>query len=332
MIRPFKVKDFITVCSQLSYFSGQIINEVYESKDLGEKLKGKDDPYTIADLKVQKMIVQGIRHYWPTVQLVGEESEDYPGPIDLDSDALLDEKFLELEAVLDQENVTKYHDTFNVEDLTIFIDPLDGTLDFVRGGLDCVTTLIGVANKGKPLIGLVAKHYVMNELNKPKFQPRIYFGYVGVKEVLTLDTNEDGKIPRMIGKLPNMANTSKIDNFSVVTSLNHFSEKLGQILKTVPPTDTKRVGGAGNKFVHILENKADCYIYEGKGMKRWDTLPIETLIRCAGGYISDVLGADYEYSFRADNDYMNYQGILCTKSKELYIDMLTKVAPFFSAL
>ena len=44
---------------------------------------------------------------------------------------------------------------FNVDDAVVWIDPLDGTSDFVKGTLDAVTVLIGLSLKGKSRAGII---------------------------------------------------------------------------------------------------------------------------------------------------------------------------------
>ena len=46
-------------------------------------------------------------------------------------------------------------ETFNIKDAVVWIDPLDGTKDFVDGNLSAVTVLIGLSLKGKSRIGVV---------------------------------------------------------------------------------------------------------------------------------------------------------------------------------
>jgi 3'-phosphoadenosine 5'-phosphosulfate (PAPS) 3'-phosphatase len=46
-------------------------------------------------------------------------------------------------------------ETFNIKDAVVWIDPLDGTRDFVDGNLSAVTVLIGLSLQGKSRIGVV---------------------------------------------------------------------------------------------------------------------------------------------------------------------------------
>lgn len=46
-------------------------------------------------------------------------------------------------------------ETFNTKDAVVWIDPLDGTSDFVKGNLPAVTVLIGLSINGKSRLGIV---------------------------------------------------------------------------------------------------------------------------------------------------------------------------------
>jgi len=50
-------------------------------------------------------------------------------------------------------------DSVNEEDLTFWIDPLDGTGGFARGHTQHVTVNIGIAVKGRPLFGLIGSPF-----------------------------------------------------------------------------------------------------------------------------------------------------------------------------
>jgi len=50
-------------------------------------------------------------------------------------------------------------ETFDTDEAVVWIDPLDGTSDFVKGNLTAVTVLIGLAIKGKSRLGVVHKPF-----------------------------------------------------------------------------------------------------------------------------------------------------------------------------
>jgi len=48
---------------------------------------------------------------------------------------------------------------FDTKEAILWIDPLDGTSDFVKGNLEAVTTLIGLSIKGVSKLGVVHNAY-----------------------------------------------------------------------------------------------------------------------------------------------------------------------------
>ena len=66
------------------------------------------------------------------------------------------------------------------EDMTVWIDPLDGTKEFTEGFLDHVTVLVGIAI-GKDAIGGVIHQPFWNYQNqdKDKVLGRTFYGVVG---------------------------------------------------------------------------------------------------------------------------------------------------------
>lgn len=80
------IKKFLSVATQLALEASRIIKDVYESKDLGKIMKGVNDPVTEvqtllteADFRVQTMIMDGLRSYWPTLRMIGEETSNFKG-------------------------------------------------------------------------------------------------------------------------------------------------------------------------------------------------------------------------------------------------------------
>lgn len=76
-------------------------------------------------------------------------------------------------------NLTKnLNNQFDLDKVIVWIDPLDGTLSFVQGELDSVTTLIGVSYQGVPYMGIIGRPFTLKSENKYQFDPYIYFGHI----------------------------------------------------------------------------------------------------------------------------------------------------------
>ena len=74
-----------------------------------------------------------------------------------------------------------------------WVDPLDGTKDFVRGDLEHVTTMIGITVNEKPHVGIISQPFVLsdNPEEKYQFKPRIYFAVRPLKEVFVLQFDKE---------------------------------------------------------------------------------------------------------------------------------------------
>lgn len=117
---------------------------------------------------------------YPTLVIKGEEDSELYNKYDpvilpeklnrkLISQDVLDKAHLQRSAFIEQLKVVhpdvQTSDvpfrTFNTKDAIVWVDPLDGTSDYVKGNLPAVTVLIGLAIKGSSRIGIV--HHPFSE-------------------------------------------------------------------------------------------------------------------------------------------------------------------------
>lgn len=135
---------------------------------------------TIADVKAQTLIVNGIRKFYPTIRIVGEEEVEYEGDLGFDL-AKLNPNLIEESLFSGSNN----KNTFAVDEVVVWVDPLDGTLSYVKEEYDAVTTLIGVSIANKPLMGVIGQPYRLKD-SAFSFEPKIYFGHVDVPAVYSV--------------------------------------------------------------------------------------------------------------------------------------------------
>jgi len=57
-------------------------------------------------------------------------------------------------------------ESFNTSNSVVYIDPLDGTKDFVNGNKYAVTVLIGLAINGIPKVGIIHNPFASNQNDK----------------------------------------------------------------------------------------------------------------------------------------------------------------------
>lgn len=72
----------------------------------------------------------------------------------------------------------------------------------------------------------------------------------------------------------------------VTCTMNRFSQ-MQTVLDKMSPSVIIRLGGAGNKALHILDEYADLLLHMTKGIKFWDMCASEALMRARFGIVSD---------------------------------------------
>ena len=129
-------------------------------------MKDIDDPrsaLTEADLAAQKAIVDRIKATWPNLRIVGEEDEDESNEVDVSDPALQLRR--DLCDVSQSPSLVGWSEPIEV--LTVFVDPVDGTREFVEGRLDAVQCLIGVACRGRSVAGAIGLPFPGGSLAEP---------------------------------------------------------------------------------------------------------------------------------------------------------------------
>lgn len=106
---------------RLALLAGDAIMAIYDSPDLGTRLKEDASPVTLADEAADALISAGLRAAFPDLTLITEEQAE--------SHALRAQSFL-------------------------IVDPLDGTKEFVRRRGDFTVNIAWVEN-GTPVLGVV---------------------------------------------------------------------------------------------------------------------------------------------------------------------------------
>ena len=130
---------------------------------LASTRKDADDPrsaLTEADTAAQIAIVNALRTAWPGLRIVGEEEEE-ESP---DEGAALRRDLLD-DACAPHPATTAWREPLDV--LTVFVDPVDGTREFVEGRLDAVQCLIGIACRGRAVAGAIGLPFPDGDLERP---------------------------------------------------------------------------------------------------------------------------------------------------------------------
>ena len=247
------------------------IRRVQESGGVDATLKIAGDAksaLTAADLAAQAAVVGALSKAWPGLTIVGEEDE-----------AALDEDH-ELatpldDALLDWECTT----SVDLSKARVFVDPLDGTREFVEGRLDAVQCLVGVAVGDTPVCGAVGLPFPAD--GGP---PRVIYatsrGSVGPSDAPRALKRDSETLLVIAGDGSDPAQAAAVEAF--------------------PGADFAVRGAAGNKLKSVAEGEADVAVLHRK-TSAWDTCAPSAAILAADGRVTDYFGAPLSYTGAVGN-------------------------------
>lgn len=265
----------------------------------------------------------------------------------------------------EKENKTLFsHPACAESDVTVWVDPLDGTREFVEGPefWSGVTVLIGVAVKGVPVAGVIHQPFVGTD-GKPaasvlaavaaRAERKAALAAEGWKPKRKTKNPEDdletfpkgsfgrGRtlwgVPGLgvlshPGREPHKASPvmkpprADVKNLRVATTRSHPSPFVEGAVYKLYPFSVIRTGGAGGKVALMLDGVVDTWVFPAKGTKRWDTCAGEALLFAnRGGFV--VRGSDgaaYEYGAAIAEWPGNVDGVIAGADKDLYPWMVHK--------
>lgn len=231
-------KRALDVALSLGQEAAQGIARIYAG-DFAVEYKEKDDPVTRADKEANEFLCAGLLAAFPDIPVVAEESDPatYAG--------------------------------FAKKPAAWFVDPLDGTREFVaRNDEFCV--MIGLAEGGRAVLGVLVC-------------PALERTFVGGEGVPAYELDEGGRRGKCDKRKAIHVSAKKdLQGARVLVSRSHLPQaahdamaRLG--LVTVP------CGSAGVKAAKIACGEGDLYAQPGRAGNLWDACAPEAVVRAAGG-------------------------------------------------
>eukprot|EP00980_Cylindrotheca_fusiformis_P000230 scaffold52_cov183-Cylindrotheca_fusiformis.AAC.9 len=253
------------------YHPLQTIRKFQENEVVEGKLKEEGDMRSVltqADLDAQATIIGSLRETWgDDLRIIGEEDENDTTP-NFDGTAL-------------KKNHFDYSDLFHdekvpLDEITLFVDPLDGTREFVEGRLQNVASLIGIARDGKSIAGVVGLPFS----EEPGHDIVIHYGIA--------DQNAS--------TLPKLELEEAVHEHDGITIFTGDSDNqiLGNaVAHAMSMAKNPRhviVGGTASKFQQLLKVPNSIAILHFKS-QLWDTCASESIICSQGGKVTDMFGS-----------------------------------------
>jgi len=251
----------------------------------------------VADTSAQRIIVSSILGVYPNLNIIGEEDESVEADVAFQRklrDDLVDgyEWTAPLSSSGEDEVVPAELDMSQV---VVYVDPLDGTREFVEGRLHNVQSLIGVCYKGKPIMGAIGLPFPTNEQSATE----VVFGVVGkgIGKMMLTKKSGDDIVNCPFSELTQHHDGDPISISSgdskLVVPIVNLAEK---IFASRGVGISRQIAGAtGNKLLLVTCGQTTLSLLHDK-TNLWDTAAPTALLEAMGGRITDYFGEPLIYN------------------------------------
>jgi 3'(2'), 5'-bisphosphate nucleotidase len=209
--------------------------------------KSKNDPVTNADREANALLCASLASEFPGIPIVAEESEPHA------------------------------YAGFEHVDTAWFVDPIDGTREFVAKNGE-FAVMVGLAEAGRATLGVIV--YPVDG--------RAFVGGEGI-DAFEVDASGARKPIRV-------STVSAIEDAELLISRSHpRRESLGAIAARRGVRKVTPCGSAGVKATRIATGEADVYAQPGRAGMLWDACAPEAIVVAAGGRVTDARGVPFDY-------------------------------------
>ena len=254
--------DELAIMLRVAREASVIIARIYAT-NFSVDYKGPADPVTQADREANTLICARLAESFGPIPIVAEESDEsaFAGWVGAPR--------------------------------VFFVDPLDGTLEFVARNGDFVV-MIGLVENGRPVAGVVVA-------------PASGVAWAGAESLGAYEVAPDG------ARTPiRVTDTSLLARANVVVSRSHPSQRLQRLIERLGVEKATPRGSAGLKATDVASGRADFYLHPNQAGKRWDTCAPEAIVSAAGGICTDASGQAIDYT---GPELPNIKGFLASNGK-----------------
>ena len=304
----FNLSELVSIMLQYYSFLDEYGQKIKEEKiENKEFIKEENEKFTEFDYLSQKLLVDIIHKYYPykNFTIIGEESlneENDKKILDPNNEdkcnllSSIDKISLKGDFKVPRD-FNKDIDITNSE-ISIFVDPIDGTKSLIRKKYNPVTSLFGLCINNQPFIGFI--HYIFSKDNMTYFN----FPSHGIFEY----SPKEHSFLRLLIK-------SDDEKFNFIISSTRATDKMIKFIKTFKRSKYEKDSGMGNKVVKcIVEDKI--YFTTGKNScGLWDI--------CAASCLLNELGTDVYWfngnkiKFVPKKILFEHNGVVCISKNKL---------------
>lgn len=247
---------------EIAGHAAELVLEVYAA-DFEVELKGPDDPVTTADRRANQLICDALRDCFPECPIVAEESDS-----------------------------AAYGD-YRHASRVFFVDPVDGTREFVRRTGEFVV-MIGCVEESRAVAGVIWAPTTAT----------VWIGQLGFGALRRQGTQPFEAIAPTL--------TRELGGARLLVSRAQNSQETEILRSLLELPSVVAMGSAGLKGAAVAEGSADGYVAPEYAGKRWDACAPDAIVSAAGGVFSDATGEPIDYR---SEDLVNRHGLVAANAR-----------------
>jgi 3'(2'), 5'-bisphosphate nucleotidase len=232
----------------LARVAGRAILDVkLSARDTAVEKSQEQGPVTAADLAADVVLREGLARLYPDDTVITEETWSFDAPV-------------------------------TARGRVWFVDPLDGTREFVAHR-DEYAVMIGLVDDGRPRLGVV-------------HQPETgvtWFGDVTQGRAFRVEADDTVHARNIRGR------ALERHRLRVAVSRSHKSE-IALAVSQALDADTVECGSVGLKVALLVDSVVDAYLSGSSRIKMWDTAGPAALLLAAGGHFTALDGLALHYT------------------------------------
>jgi len=242
--------------------ASELVLEVYATS-FDVEMKGFDDPVTVADKRANEFICEALRGAFPGCPIVAEESDP-----------------------------AVYGDYRHAERI-FFVDPVDGTREFVKRTGEFVV-MLGCVEEQHAIAGVILA---------PTDQVR----WAGQRGLGAHCARRDEPFCPI-----SPSSLTELSRGRVLVSRAQGDAEAELIRAALGAPNLVAMGSAGLKGASVADGSADAYVARRYAGKRWDACAPDAIVSAAGGIFSDSKGEPIDYRTA---DLRNSRGLVATNQR-----------------
>ncbi len=208
--------------------------------------KGPNDPVTSADRAANELICDALSRSFPGWPIVAEES-----------DPRTFERFRDAESIF-------------------FVDPIDGTQEFVDR-TDEFVVMIGLVTHRRAVAGVI----------HAPVSGKFWAGELGSGAFMI---GRDASLQRLVP-----SRVAELSQSRILVSRADCADPVPNAVLGLGAAVLSSLGSAGLKGAMVAEGQADAYVAPKQAGRRWDACALDALVCAAGGCVTDTVGQPIDY-------------------------------------